>query len=591
MAKKRRLLWHLYSTYLLIIIISLAATTWFASRTLKQFYLEQSAEDLQARVHLFEAQISNYLTPIDEKNVDRLCKTIGPQAKTRLTVVLPSGKVIGDSKNDPAAMDYHLDRPEIIEALKGQTGISTRYSRTLEKDMMYVGVPVKRNSHIIAIMRTSVPLDPIDETLKNIEIKIAFGGLFIVIFAAILSLLVSRLISRPIEQIKKGAESFARGEFEHRLPVFNSEELGSLSETMNQMAVELQKRINCMREQRNELEAVLSSMVEGIIALDNEQKIISINKAAAQIFGAIASEVQNRSIQEVFRNTDLQNFVSSALSSDETVEKDITLYGDNERILNAHSATLHDAKGKSVGALIVLNEVTTLRRLETIRRDFVANVSHEIKTPITAIKGFVETLRDTAMENREDAMRFLTIIEKHVDRLNAIIEDLLSLSRIEQGVEKEDISLVESRIRDIIAASVQLFEGKASSKNIEIVISCDENLKAKVNQPILEQAVSNLLDNAIKYSDNESTINVEVRQTEAETIISVHDRGCGIEEEHLSRLFERFYRADKARSRKLGGTGLGLAIVKHIAQAHQGYVEVQSTPNKGSSFSLHLPII
>jgi two-component system, OmpR family, phosphate regulon sensor histidine kinase PhoR len=591
MAKKRRLLWHLYSTYLLIIIISLAATTWFASRTLKQFYLEQSAEDLQARVHLFEAQISNYLTPIDEKNVDRLCKKIGPQAKTRLTVVLPSGKVIGDSKNDPATMDYHLDRPEIIEALKGQVGISTRYSRTLEKDMMYVGVPVKRNSHIIAIMRTSVPLDPIDETLKNIEIKIVLGGLFIAIIAAILSLLVSRLISRPIEEIKKGAESFARGEFEHRLPVFNSEELGSLSETMNQMAVELQKRISGMREQRNELEAVLSSMAEGIMAVDNEQKIISINKAAAQILGAIPSEVQNRSIQEVFRNTDLQNFVSSALSSDETVEKDITLYGDNERILNAHSATLHDAKGKSVGALIVLNEVTTLRRLENIRRDFVANVSHEIKTPITAIKGFVETLRDTAMENREDAERFLTIIEKHVDRLNAIIEDLLSLSRIEQGVEKEEINLIESRIKNIIVASAQLFEGKASYKNIKIVISCDENLKAKVNPPILEQAISNLLDNAIKYSGNKSTINVEVKQTEVETIISVHDHGCGIEEGHLSRLFERFYRADKARSRKLGGTGLGLAIVKHIAQAHQGYVDVKSTPNKGSSFSVHLPII
>jgi len=314
MAKKRRLLWHLYSTYLLIIIISLAATTWFASRTLKQFYLEQSAEDLQARVHLFEAQISNYLTPIDEKSVDQLCKKIGPQAKTRLTVVLPSGKVIGDSKNDPATMDYHLDRPEIIEALKGHVGISTRYSRTLEKDMMYVGVPVKRNSHIIAIMRTSVPLDPIDETLKNIEIKIVLGGLFITLknieiqivlgglfialIAAILSLLVSRLISRPIEEIKKGAESFARGEFEHRLPVFTSEELGSLSETMNQMAVE--------REQRNELEAVLSSMAEGIMAVDNEQKIISINKAAAQILGAIPSEVQNRSIQEVFRNTDLR---------------------------------------------------------------------------------------------------------------------------------------------------------------------------------------------------------------------------------------------------------------------------------------------
>lgn len=591
MAKRRRLLWHLYGTHLLIIIISLAAATWFASRTLKQFYLEQSAEDLKARGHLFEAQISHYLTPIDEKSVDRLCKKVGPEVKTRLTVVLPSGKVIGDSQGDPVAMDYHLDRPEIIQAIKGQAGVSIRYSRTLKKDMLYVAVPIKKNSALIAIMRTSEALDPVYETLKSIEIKIVLGAFFIAIIAAVLSLLVCRLISRPIEEIKNGAESFARGEFEHRLPEFNSAELGSLSETMNQMAVELQKRIKGMSEQRNELEAVLSSMTEGILALDNEERILSINKAAAQMLGASPYDVQGRSIQEVFRNTDFQGFVSNALSSDESVEKDIRLYGDGERILNAHSAILQDAKGKSIGALMVLNDVTTLRRLENIRREFVANVSHEIKTPITAIKGFVETLRDTTMENREDAERFLTIIEKHVDRLNAIIEDLLSLSRIEQGVEKEEINLIESRIMNIIVASAQLFEGRASSKNIEIVISCDENLKAKVNPPILEQAISNLLDNAIKYSENDSTINVEVKQTSTETIISVHDHGCGIEKEHLSRLFERFYRADKARSRKLGGTGLGLAIVKHIAEAHKGYVDVKSTPDKGSSFSLHLPII
>jgi len=591
MAKKRRLLWQLYPTYLLIIVISLVAAIWFASRTLKQFYLDQNASDLEARAHLFEAQISEYLTPMDEKGVDRLCKKIGRRATTRLTVILPSGKVIGDSTEDPAIMDNHVDRPEIIQALRNQVGISIRYSRTLQKDMMYVGIPLKKNSHIIGVVRTSVPLTPIDETLKDIEIKIAVGGLLIAILAAILNLLVSYRISRPIEEIKKGAENFARGDFEHRLPVSNSEELGSLSETMNQMAVELQKRINSMREQRNELEAVLSSMVEGVIAIDNEERIISVNQAAAQMLEANPSDVQNLTIQEVVRNTDLQNFVRNALSSDETVEKDIILYGDSERILNGHSTVLYDAVGKSIGALIVLNDVTPLRRLENIRRDFVANVSHEIKTPITAIKGFVETLRDGAIENHEDAERFLKIIENHVDRLNAIIEDLLSLSRIEQEMEKEEIILSESRIRDVLLAATQVCEVKAASKDIQIVVSFQENLKAKINPPLLEQAVVNLLDNAIKYSDNESTINVEAKQTNGETVISVHDHGCGIGKEHLPRIFERFYRVDKARSRKLGGTGLGLAIVKHIAQAHQGHVDVESIPNKGSSFSLHLPII
>jgi two-component system phosphate regulon sensor histidine kinase PhoR len=588
-AKKKRLLWQLYPTYIVIIVVSLLAATWFASRTLKQFYQEQSASDLEARALLLKSQILEYLSPLDAQAIDRLCKKVGGQATTRITVILPSGKVIGDSEKDPEKMDNHVDRPEVIQALRGQVGMSTRYSRTLGKEMMYVGIPLRKNSRLVGLVRTSVPLISIDKALKSIQTKIAIGGLLIAILAAILSLVVSRRISRPIEEIRKGAECFAQGDFKCRLPLSGSEELGSLSETMNQMAIELQERINGMREQRNELEAVLSSMIEGVIALDKEERVISINQAAAQMFETNPGSAQGRSIQEVVRNSDLQNFVRNALSSEGPVECDIVLYSDGERVLNGHSTVLHDAGGNRIGALIVLNDVTRLRRLENIRRDFVANVSHEIKTPITAIKGFVETLRDAAMTNGKDADRFLAIIQKHVDRLDAIIEDLLSLSRIEEDVETEEIVLEEGRIRDVLLTAIQVCQVKAAPKNIRVELSCSEDLKAKINPPLLEQAVVNLLDNAIKYSDADSEVQVEAKRADSKILINVRDQGCGIDKKHLSRLFERFYRVDNARSRKMGGTGLGLAIVKHITQAHGGHVTVDSTPEKGSTFSLHLP--
>ena len=591
MAKRKKLLWQLYPSYLLIIIISLVVVSWYSFRAIKHFHLDQIASDLEVRARLFENQVLGHLDPLDEGAIDSLCEKSGKRASTRITVILASGKVVGDSEEDPATMDNHLDRPEIMEALTGSTGISRRYSRTLQKEMMYVGLPLKENSRVIGVIRTAIPLISIDEAMRGIQKKIAIGGLFIIVLAAIFSLLVSRRITRPIEEIRKGAECFARGEFECRLPVANSEEIASLSETMNKMAVELRERINTILRQRKELETVLSSMIEGVFAVDNDERIISMNQSAGDMFEANPSEVQGRSLQEVVRNTDLQRFVTSALSSEEPVEKDIVLYSDGENVLSGHGTVLNDGEGNRIGALIVLNDVTRLRSLENIRRDFVANVSHEIKTPITAIKGFVETLRDGAIENHGDAERFLKIIEKHVDRLDAIIQDLLSLSRIEQEVERKEIILNDGHIRDVLLTAVQVCEVKAASRNIRFEISCKEDLKARINLPLLEQAVMNLLDNAIKYSDNESTIRVEAKQIDGEVVVEVHDHGCGIENEHLPRLFERFYRVDRARSRKQGGTGLGLAIVKHIAEAHGGRISVKSSPGKGSAFSIHLPKI
>ena len=590
MKKKKRLLRHLFPSYLLITLISLVAVTWFASSSIQHFFLEQTASNLLTRARLFENQMSQFLGPFETSVVDAICKEIGVSSATRITVILPSGVVIGDSNENPAIMDNHASRPEVITARKGGVGKSIRYSMTLQKRMMYVAIPLKEKKKIVAIIRAALPVTAIDQELKTIQIKIMLGGLFIALLAAVISLFVSRRIIRPIENLKQGADFFARGDLSHRMSGTGLVEIDSLVETLNQMARQLEDRINTIVRQKNELTAVLSSMTEGVIAVDMDERIISINKAAARIFENLPENLLNRSIQEAIRIPDVQKFINKALSSKENIEEDITLYQGGERILYVHNTPLEEADGRRSGILVVLNDVTHLRKLENMRKDFAANVSHEIKTPLTAIKGFVETLRTGDGVDPKETDRFLAIIEKHVNRLTAIIDDLMKLSKIEKQDEKSEIHLEESSIKKTILSAIQICREKADAKHITIDLLCPEDMSAWIDSRLMVQALVNLLDNAINYSSEKSRIEISASLKDKELMVSVQDHGIGISKIHLSRLFERFYRVDKARSRNLGGTGLGLAIVKHIAHAHDGHVSVKSTPGTGSTFSLHLPM-
>jgi two-component system phosphate regulon sensor histidine kinase PhoR len=321
-----------------------------------------------------------------------------------------------------------------------------------------------------------------------------------------------------------------------------------------------------------------------------DEHILSFNRAAALIVKGLEVTSKGQGLQEVIRNIQFQHFTARALKDETPISEDIMLHQAEQRMVNVHATPLRNSRDTSIGTLLVFNDVTQLRHLEQMRQDFVANVSHEIRTPLTAIKGFVETLQSGAKDRPEEAGRFIAIIEKHTNRLEAIVDDLLQLSRIEKENEAKQIPFAEASIRSILRSSIQICQAKAEAKKIDIELSCDDSVTASINAALLEQAFINLIDNAIKYSGENDGILINAEKTPVELSISVQDHGIGILKSHLPRIFERFYRVDKARSRENGGTGLGLAIVKHIVKAHGGRLSVDSERGKGSTFTIHLPL-
>ena len=589
---KQSLLWQMYPAVLVIVLLAMVLTYANVSHFAYQFYLTEKKLDLEARARLISNQFLDPLEKGDLAAIQELTLQLGRKTDIRLTLIDPSGKVIGESYENPAQMDNHLDRPEVQQALEKSIGFNVRQNPGQDLKMMFVAVRLDRQQKPLAVLRTSVSIGSFDEALQKVLGNFIQSAILVALILAVVSWYVIWRISKPLRQIRRGTRRFGHGDLGHRLPIPDNKEMASLARTINQMAEELSGRIETITKQRNEQEAVLSSMTEGVLAVDIDNRCISVNKAVAEMLNMSVPDPVGRTIQEVVRNTDLQEFIQQALINDEAMEKMVVVHHEGrERHLQAHGTILNDGQQRRIGAVIVLNDITEIHKLQTVRTDFVANVSHELKTPVTSIKGFIETLLDGAMERPEDLKRFLSIIARQTERLNSIIDDLLTLSRIEQQTEQAQIPLEEVPLRGILIETEELCRHRAEQKNIQLNLTCQENLKAHINPSLLQQAVVNLIDNAVKYSEPENSVEIRAYQEDYEVRIEVKDYGSGISKEHLPRLFERFFRVDKARSRKLGGTGLGLAIVKHIVQAHRGSVTIDSTFGKGSTFTIHLPVI
>ncbi len=586
--RPRKLVWRIYFVFLAATLLALAAVAWYAAHAFREFHQTQTAEVLLARARII-AQGLEQDPAADPARADAVCKELGRLTATRISIILPDGRVVGDSQENPALMENHRRRPEVAAALAGAAGQAVRYSNTLRKHLMYVAIPAQHAGRTLAVVRTSLPLADAHLALTAVYRQIIAGLLVIVVLFAAIALGLSHRITRPLSEMRAIAARMAQGELNARVAGDSDDEIGELARALNQMADALRLRLETIDRQRNEQEAVFDSMAEGVLALDGVENIIQINRAAAHLLECSPAQARGRNLQEVARNSQLQEFVAATLDATAPLEAEIVLHGGQDVFLLLRGAGLRDQAGRKIGAVVVLNDISRLKRLETMRRDFVANVSHELKTPITAIKGCVETLADTPLAAAAESRPFLEMLDRHANRLQAIVEDLLSLSRIEFDAERQNIPLETANVAGMLRRAVDSLAAQAAAKSITIKLDCPASLAAPINAPLLEEAVSNLVDNAVKFSGAGTQIAVRAESAGAMVAIHVADQGPGIEARHLPRIFERFYRVDQARSRALGGSGLGLAIVKHIAIAHRGSASVASTPGAGSIFTITIP--
>ncbi len=589
--RRKTLFWKLYPSFLNISFISLLAIVMIALWSFKSFYYQERAADLEIRAKILMPEFARLIKAQKHQEIQQRSQVLGDVSSTRITIILPSGNVVGDNKKAPKTMDNHKSRPEIEQATFKGKGLSIRYGQTLSIDSMYFAMPIFEQNKIIGIIRTSTPLGTLQNALWSIYYKVSLGFFILIIITAFASWWMSKALVRPLEVIKVQAQKLAQGDFSSRVQLNSSDSLESeqLGQAFNEIAIQLNQRIEIILNQRNEQEAVFSSMVEGVIAVDSCEKVLRLNQAAYNILKITEENIEGIKFQEAIENIELHNLILFALQQDSPTKQEIVIHNDIEQVLLAQSAPLLDMHKNKCGTLVVFNDITKLKEFELQRKEFVANVSHELRTPLTAIQGLSETLMEFPDLVQEKRANFIGVIHTHSIRLESIIENLLTLSKIEKETEIDEIEFANESIDLALSNAIFLCKDKALKRSIGIRLNSAEDITFKHNSSLIEQAIINLLNNAIKYSDGHSEIKITVIKQENNINISIADQGNGIPKEHLSRLFERFYRVDKARSRKLGGTGLGLSIVKHIALAHNGTISVESEINKGSVFTLTLP--
>lgn len=590
--RTRRLYWYLSPVFAVMAVLLVAVGSWFSARQLKQYHLDAIREDLKNKSVQAAGRFSEAISQGKIEAIDEMAKDVGNLSQARVTVVLKDGRVAGDSMVEKTVLGDMSERPEILMSLADHVGMDIRQSRVLNDHMLYVAVPLSDPGGTIGALRLCVSIAGMDNALKTVYTFCALFAGVCAILSAGLGMWVSVWVTRGVRDIGAGLGAWARGDELKAAParsMHGIREIVDLNTTLYQTVEVMNRRIETANRRRTEIEAVLASMTEGVLAIDAEETIIINNQAVCRILDRNACDFVGMKLHNVLRDTRFRRFVDSAIASGTPISADIEMSLNTEKVLRCHGTALRGIGGANVGTVFVLDDVTHLKLLENIRRDFAVNVSHEIKTPLTAIKGFVETLIEMGGHEAE-ALRFLTILEKNVRRLERIIEDLVDLSKIEDDENGYDITLTDEPVKPVVEKAMTGVAERAGRKDIAMEVSCDPGLVAHINPQLLERALSNLVENAVTYSDRGKSVRVSVgRDTIGRLVILVKDHGVGIARKHQARIFERFYRVDEARSRNTGGTGLGLALVKHIVKVHGGEISLKSELGKGSEFTIRLP--
>ncbi len=561
------------------------------ARNVERNALASIEKSLHANAFLLKEVAFSSLLENKARDIDLQKRILlaGREIGTRLTVIRADGTVIADSDKDPGVMDNHAHRPEILAAKSKGTGTSTRFSRTTNSDRMYLASSVVNGSQLIGYVRTSLPLTVIDQRLSELRWIIFMSTTVATVAALILGLMLSHHIVKPLIVITSVVKNAAQGEPAEKLSVLRNDELGVLAKAFNQLIAYSQSRMEMLTTDRNKLSVILSGMVEGVIAVNREERILHMNEAAGKLLQVSPQKTLERPIGEVVQIRELSDILEDAIAKQTDLQRKIELkIASTKRHIEMRASALRDGNGNLVGAVVVLYDVTKLYQLEAIRRDFVANASHELKTPVTAIRMIVETLIDDETLSSEMQNEFLNRVRNQSLRLSSIINDLLTLSRIESN--NDEIKHIPFDMRDCVRSAEALLSPLGEKKNVEMEFALpDHVVKILGNKQEISEVVDNLIDNALKYSQQGGHIKVSLFKREHHNVLEVSDTGIGIGKKYQQRIFERFYQVDKARSRESGGTGLGLSIVKHIVQAHGGTIEVESVLGEGSTFRVILP--
>jgi two-component system, OmpR family, phosphate regulon sensor histidine kinase PhoR len=578
-------------SYVFIILLSFGFIAFFLDKNLEGNSLNNIRTSLTNQAYLVENQLTaENLNNEDIAHLEPLIATLSGKIKCRITVINNQGRVLADSEKSQKEIpqiENHLYRPEVRMALANTVGIDTRYSSTLKIDMLYVALPIiKENKEIIGVVRLGLPLESVERTLNEIRKIVLLGLIFALVLAFVLGSIIAAQTIKPINRMIQVSRKFSEGDFSRRVLQTSKDEIGELAVTLNKMAQGLEDKVKEIKAQNQKLAAIFNSMIEGIIVVDKLSSIISVNPTIENIFNVSKKEVEGKIFLEVIRNNDISEVISSVLKDGKPLSVEINLVLPVRKIFEVNAAPIFDNNTVN-GCLVVIHDITEIRKLETIRSDFVANVSHELKTPLTSIKGFVETLLEGALDDKENNRIFLKIIQDHTERLNSLVEDLLSLSHLESKeitLNKKSFNLRLQLEEVILGVKSQL-----KKMSIEIKNELPASISINADKNRIEQVLTNLIDNAIKFNKEKGFIRIYCQEVNEKIKVFVEDSGIGIPEKDIPRIFERFYRVDKARSRELGGTGLGLSIVKHIVELHSGSVGVESTEGLCSKFWFILP--